>query len=114
MEAWLLLRSLRTLHLRVPRQSTNATTLAQWLDRLAKTPEGESYDGVPGGLIVQVWHTTLQGVDGKTWSPAEQMEGGGSPCFAILLTKPEHAAVLPASLEYFVNATSLGGVESLI
>ena len=30
-ESWLLLRSLRTLHLRIPRQSENATHLAQWL-----------------------------------------------------------------------------------
>jgi cystathionine gamma-synthase len=31
LEAWLLLRSLRTLHLRIARQSENATALAQWL-----------------------------------------------------------------------------------
>ena len=32
LEAWLLLRSLRTLHLRVPKQSETATKLAQWLN----------------------------------------------------------------------------------
>ena len=35
LESWLLLRSLRTLHLRVPRQSENATGLAQWLAKAA-------------------------------------------------------------------------------
>ena len=35
LEAWLLLRSLRTLHLRVPRQSENAAGLAQWLAKAA-------------------------------------------------------------------------------
>ena len=35
LESWLLLRSLRTLHLRVPRQSENAYELAQWLSRAA-------------------------------------------------------------------------------
>ena len=30
-EVWLLLRSLRTLHLRVQRQSATATLLAEWL-----------------------------------------------------------------------------------
>lgn len=35
LESWLLLRSLRTLHLRVPRQSENATALAQWLSHAA-------------------------------------------------------------------------------
>ena len=34
-ESWLLLRSLRTLHLRVPRQSENSTGLAQWLAKAA-------------------------------------------------------------------------------
>ena len=114
LESWLLLRSLRTLHLRVPRQSSNATILAQWLAQVSNTPAGQSFDGVPGGLIAQVWHTSLQGKDGKSWSPAVQMEGGDSPTFAILLEKPEYAAALTSSVKYFVNATSLGGVESLI
>ncbi|KZV69195.1 cystathionine gamma-synthase [Peniophora sp. CONT] len=114
LESWLLLRSLRTLHLRVPRQSSNATTLAQWLHRLSKIPAGQSFDGVPGGLIAHVWHSSLQSKDAKTWSPVQQMEGGGSPTFAILMEKPEHAALLPMTLEYFTDATSLGGVESLI
>ena len=35
LESWLLLRSLRTLHLRVPRQSENATELAHWLNGAA-------------------------------------------------------------------------------
>lgn len=35
LESWLLLRSLRTLHLRIPRQSANATGLAQWLSKAA-------------------------------------------------------------------------------
>lgn len=35
LESWLLLRSLRTLHLRVPRQSENATELARWLSLAA-------------------------------------------------------------------------------
>ena len=35
LESWLLLRSLRTLHLRVPRQSENAYGLAQWLSKAA-------------------------------------------------------------------------------
>ncbi len=35
LESWLLLRSLRTLHLRVPRQSDNATELARWLNQAA-------------------------------------------------------------------------------
>ncbi|KAI0035648.1 cystathionine gamma-synthase [Vararia minispora EC-137] len=113
LETWLLLRSLRTLPLRVPRQSASATHLVQWLDSIARTPKGQTYDGVPGGFIVKVFHSSLQGRDGKTWSPAQQMEGGGSPTFSIIM-EPEHAAVFPRILKVFTNATSLGGVESLI
>ncbi|KAI0321819.1 Cys/Met metabolism PLP-dependent enzyme-domain-containing protein, partial [Amylostereum chailletii] len=113
LETWLLLRSLRTLHLRVPRQSASATTLAQWLNTLANTPKGQTTDGIPGGIVIKVWHTSLQGEDASGWSPAKQMQGD-SPTFAIQLSSGEDAAYLPHALKYFVPATSLGGVESLI
>jgi len=114
LESWLLLRSLRTLHLRVPRQSASATVLAKWLNSLANTPNGETYDGIPGGVISQVWHSSLQGVDGRGFDPSKQMQGGWNATFAILLAKPEYALALPHKLKYFVPATSLGGVESLV
>jgi cystathionine gamma-synthase len=85
LESWLLLRSLRTLHIRIPRQSTNATALAQWLNSIASTPKGQSFDGVAGGLIKKVWHSSLQTNDASGWSPVQQMEGGHSPTFAVLV-----------------------------
>lgn len=93
LESWLLLRSLRTLHLRVPRQSSNATVLAQWLNKIANTPEGKEHDGVPGGIVLQVWHDSLQGRgskgDGKggrpEFEPKEQMEGGFAPTFGMMV-----------------------------
>ncbi|KAF8974209.1 Cys/Met metabolism PLP-dependent enzyme-domain-containing protein [Flammula alnicola] len=114
LESWLLLRSLRTLHLRVPRQSASAAILAQWLDSVAKTPAGKIYDGVPGGILTHVWHSSLQGVDERGFDPSKQMQGGWNATFAILLAKPEYALELPHILHYFVPATSLGGVESLV
>ncbi|PPQ64703.1 hypothetical protein CVT24_008330 [Panaeolus cyanescens] len=114
LESWLLLRSLRTLHLRVPRQSASATVLAKWLDSISKTPVGQSYDGIPGGIISKVWHSSLQGVDASGFDPSKQMQGGWNATFAILLSKPEHAAEFPHLLKNFVPATSLGGVESLV
>jgi cystathionine beta-lyase/cystathionine gamma-synthase len=114
LESWLLLRSLRTLHLRVPRQSASATVLAQWLNSIAKTPVGQTYDGVPGGILAQVWHSSLQGKDERGFDPAKQMQGGWNATFAILFTKTEHALQFPHNLKYFVPATSLGGVESLV
>ncbi|KAF8076285.1 Cys/Met metabolism PLP-dependent enzyme-domain-containing protein [Lyophyllum atratum] len=114
LEAWLLLRSLRTLHLRVPRQSATATTLAQWLKSIASTPKGQSYDGVPGGVLTKVWHSSLQGKDSRGFDPSKQMEGGWNATFAILLDNREYATHFPHLLRYFVPATSLGGVESLV
>jgi cystathionine gamma-synthase len=85
LESWLLLRSLRTLHLRIPRQSSNATALVQWLDRIASTPKGQSFDGIAGGMIKKVWHSSLQSRDASGWSPIQQMEGGHSPTFSFLV-----------------------------
>ncbi|KAF9006477.1 cystathionine gamma-synthase [Cyathus striatus] len=113
LESWLLLRSLRTLHLRVPRQSQTATKLAQWLKAIADTSENQTYDGVQGGIIQQVWHSSLQGSDKRGFNPATQMEGGWNATFSILLSKSKYASHFPHVLKFFIPATSLGGVESL-
>ncbi|KAJ8523464.1 hypothetical protein ONZ45_g55 [Pleurotus djamor] len=113
LEAWLLLRSLRTLHLRVPRQSETATKLAHWL-KAAAVPAGRSVDGIPGGVIEQVWHSSFQGTDTRGFNPAQQMTGGWNATFSLILHHSEHAALLPHTVKYFVPATSLGGVESLM
>lgn len=83
LEAWLLLRSLKTLHLRVPRQSETATVLAQWLQSISKTPKDQTFDGIPGGLVTRVWHSSLQGTDARGFNPRNQMPGGFNPTFSI-------------------------------
>ena len=101
LESWLLLRSLRTLHLRVPRQSENATVIAQWLSKAAGVSlvsgclmstqlisqrlQGKAHDGIPAGVIETVWHSSLQGKDSRGWEPRVQMEGGWNPTFGILV-----------------------------
>ncbi|KAF9233598.1 Cys/Met metabolism PLP-dependent enzyme-domain-containing protein [Melanogaster broomeanus] len=114
LESWLLLRSLRTMHLRVPRQSQSATEIAQWMSRSVDLPEGQEFDGIPGGVITRVWHSSLQGTDERGFNPASQMEGGYNATFSCLFARREQAEAFPHSLEYFVPATSLGGVESLV
>lgn len=114
LESWLMLRSLKTLHLRVPRQSETATAIAQWLHQISVTPTGKQYDGVPGGLITKVWHSSLQGTDARGFDPKTQMEGGFNATFSFLTETIPQAEQLPHLLHYFVPATSLGGVESLI
>ncbi|KAJ6599160.1 Cys/Met metabolism PLP-dependent enzyme-domain-containing protein [Mycena vulgaris] len=113
LESWLLLRSLRTYHLRLPRQSETATALVEWLHKLASTPEGQSFEGIPGGVVTHIWHSSLQGKDARGFDPSTQMTGGWNATFSIQLSKPKYAAWFPHSLKYFTPATSLGGVESL-
>ncbi|KAF9653458.1 cystathionine gamma-synthase [Thelephora ganbajun] len=110
-EAWLLLRSLRTLHLRVPRQSQTGTALANWLKFASG---GNAHDGIPAGLIEMVYHSSFQKPDAQGFTPEKQMEGGYNASFSIVMTTIEQARALPHALKYFVPATSLGGVESLI
>ncbi|XP_006464027.1 hypothetical protein AGABI2DRAFT_194632 [Agaricus bisporus var. bisporus H97] len=114
LESWLLLRSLKTLHLRVARQSESATALAQWLRNLSKTPKDQVFDGVPGGVVTKVWHSSLQEADARGFHPKNQMTGGFNATFSIEVANTKIASKLPHELKYFVPATSLGAVESLV
>lgn len=83
LEAWLLLRSLRTLHLRVPRQSETATALVEWLNKAAG---GKEHDGIPAGALEAVLHSSIQNPDARGFTPEKQMDGGYNPTFAILVS----------------------------
>ncbi|KAF9534817.1 Cys/Met metabolism PLP-dependent enzyme-domain-containing protein [Crepidotus variabilis] len=114
LESWLLLRSLRTLHLRVAQQSATATALAQWLNAIVKTPHGHLIDNIPGGIVAHVSHSSIQGIDERGFDPHNQMIGGWNATFSLKMSTPKSAKQLPHLLKYFTPATSLGGVESLI
>jgi cystathionine gamma-synthase len=108
MEAWLGVRSVRTLGLRVERQSASATLLVDWMEKA----RGE--EGAVGKVVERVEHASLQArEEGGEWV-REQMSGGWGPLFAITTRTEEQAKTLPSKLECFMHATSLGGVESLI
>lgn len=120
LETWLLIRSLKTLQIRVVHQSDTATRLAIWLNSLTERDCLSNIDPDEKRRIVQrVWHSSFQdggkwvGFDSKTNEP-KQMMGGGSPCFAFMLERPIFAKWLPHLTKIFVPATSFGGVESLI
>lgn len=143
LESYLLLRSLRTLPVRVQRQSQTATQLAAWLWTLStrnpaskggqvKLDSADDETIREAGIIGWVSHGSLQprGLDlqdngshkkpeGVAFDPREQMPGGFSPTFSIRLDGGNHkggerAAWLGHQTRYWVPATSLGGVESLI
>lgn len=110
MEAWLLLRSLRSVHVRVERQSASAAQLAKWLH--GATPGGDPSHPL-AGLVHAVHHPSLPSDPGHALART-QMPGGFGGCFALELTTEKAAFALPSKLSLFRAATSLGGVESLI
>ncbi|KAI8304341.1 putative trans-sulfuration enzyme [Colletotrichum sp. SAR11_59] len=106
LEGWLGVRSIRTLELRVERQSKSATSLVRWIDdEIRNNPTG-----VVVNVVDKVVHASLQ----KDEWLKKQMPGGFGPVFAIWLKDAEDAKRLPSKMELFHHATSLGGVESLI
>lgn len=110
LEGWLGLRSLRTLELRVTRQSATATAIAAWLSGL----QGDAANPL-SALIFKVQHASLQpeAADEDSWL-RKQMPGGFGPVLAVWLRSREDAKRFPSKLRLFHHATSLGGVESLI
>jgi Fe-S cluster biogenesis protein NfuA len=99
-EAWLLLRGMRTLFVRVQRCSENALTLAR------------HFEGHP--RISKVLYPGLPTHSGHAVA-ARQMTGGFGGMLSIRHKHGEAAAVATAAgVAVFKRATSLGGVESLI
>lgn len=99
-DAWLLMRGMRTLHVRVKEQAKSAALLA---DRLTEHPalSGVLYPGLkkhPGHDVA-----------------IRQMVGGFGGMLSIRLKGGERAAIAAAArVNVWKRATSLGGVESLI
>ena len=113
LEAWLGLRSLRTLGLRVKAQSENAGKLVYWLDRCLNGKDDSQDEGEAVRSVVErVQHASLQR-DDMGWL-TRQMPNGFGPVFAIWMKDEILARQLPSKLGLFSHATSLGGVESLI
>ena len=99
-EAWLLLRGIRTLHLRVERAAANALAIAQHFENHLKL-DAVLYPG----LTSHPGHETAK----------RQMDGGFGAMLSILVRGgAEEARKVASATDLFIPATSLGGVESLI
>ena len=96
LETWLTLRGIRTLALRVRAQSEAATRIAGWL----------------APRVARVWHPSRPDHPSHALA-ARQMRGPG-PVLSIELADEAAARALPGRLRLFRDATSLGGVESLV
>lgn len=98
-EAWLALRGLRTLHLRVERAQRNAAELAR---RLAAHP-----------AVARVRHPSLPDDPGHTLA-RRQMRGFGAIVSLECAGGAAAADAVCAGVRLWVPATSLGGVESTL
>ncbi|MBV8650951.1 MAG: PLP-dependent transferase [Alphaproteobacteria bacterium] len=100
LEAWLLLRGMRTLYLRVERACRSAQRVAE---HFADHPR-----------VGNVLYPGLPGHDGHALA-ARQMSGGFGGMLSLRVKGGEAAAIATAArVGLWKRATSLGGVESLI
>lgn len=110
LEGWLAVRSVRTLEVRVLRQSANAEKLVQWIHGLITIGDGPEAEAAKK-VIKEIKHASLQAH--LKWVQT-QLPNGYGPVFVVSATSKEIARALPSKLKLFHHATSLGGVESLI
>jgi cystathionine beta-lyase/cystathionine gamma-synthase len=97
-DAWLTLRGLKTLTLRVARQQENATALAAWLDRHPR--------------VRRVYYPGLSSHPNRNILVREKSGWGGMISFEV--ESPNLVPEILAKVKIFLFAESLGGVESLI
>jgi cystathionine gamma-synthase len=97
-EAWLVLRGLKTLAVRMERHEKNALPIAQWL-RAHPRVEKVFYPGFE---------------DHPQYALSRTQTRGSGGMISFYLKNPADAAVLLKSLSLILFAESLGGVESLI
>ncbi len=100
MDAWLLLRGLRTLSLRYQKSSHNAMRLARHFE---KDPRLE-----------QVLYPGLASHPGHEIAKRQMTNGFGGMLSLLVKGGAERAIAIASGLRLFVRATSLGGVESLV
>lgn len=97
-DAWLTLRGLKTLPLRIRQQQANATHIAEWL---RMHPH-----------VRRVYYPGLSGDPGRTILDREHCGYGGMISFEV--DSPDRVPALLARVKVFTFAESLGGVESLV
>jgi cystathionine beta-lyase/cystathionine gamma-synthase len=97
--AWLLLRGIKTIAVRVQRQNENALKIAQFLSKHPK--------------VRRVYYPFLEGNPQRALA-MEQMSGGGGVLSFEVDGNGQDACRLAESLRLFTLAASLGGVDSLV
>ncbi len=102
LEAWLLLRSMRTFSLRVRRQCQTASIILQWLEK----------QRIDGHKVKKVHHPSLE--SHPSYSLAAHYLRLPPATFSFELETESQALSFARSLLLCTQATSLGGIETLI
>ena len=97
-DCWLLIRSLKTLHLRIERQCNNARVIAEWLKKHPKVQE--------------LYYPGLEQHPGYELSKKQAKDFGAMLSFRV--STEEAARTVLQRLKLISFAESLGGVESLM
>jgi cystathionine beta-lyase/cystathionine gamma-synthase len=97
--AWMLIRGLKTLAVRVARQNENALRVAEFLEQHSK--------------VRRVHYPFLKSHAQQATARAQMSGGGGMVTFEVAGTG-EDARRVSEAMRLFTLATSLGGVESLV
>ena len=97
-DCWLLLRSLKTLTLRIDQHCKNAMTVAKWLEQHPK--------------VTEIYYPGLKQHPGHELSKIQAKDFGGMLSFRV--SSAEHARSVLKRLKLISFAESLGGVESLM
>jgi cystathionine beta-lyase/cystathionine gamma-synthase len=99
LDAWLTLRGLKTLPLRMKAHSETAATVAGWLEAHP--------------VVARVYYPGLDSFPQKALAEGQQRTAGGMLSFELDAGPQEAIAVMNA-LKLWIRAESLGGVESLV
>ncbi|KAJ1962647.1 hypothetical protein GGI12_002522 [Dipsacomyces acuminosporus] len=119
LETWLLLRSLRTLTVRVKQQSQTATRLVALLEthrrQAIATPchTPSALELSLGRFITHVHHASIQPCS-KEFDIAQQHPEGFGAVFSMNFATKSQALFVARHLTLHRFATSIGGVESLV
>jgi len=103
-DCWLTQRSIKTLHLRMPRHDENGRTIAKYLSESNK--------------INKVFYPGLENHPQHELAKKQQLDPNGKPGFGAMISIDlgsfDKASKFASHLNIFTLAESLGGVESLI
>ncbi|OCT52355.1 putative trans-sulfuration enzyme [Cladophialophora carrionii] len=109
-DSWLGLRSIRTLDVRVRRQSESTQRIVDWLNSCIQGTADTS--AVIAQAVTSIGHTSMQTQD-MHWLE-KQMPNGYGALFSLTMKSVHFARRLPSELRLFKHRTSFGGIESSV